>query len=497
MNYTSILRNHARNRPDHPAALDVTSGLTYAAFDRLVDAAAARLADEGVRKGDLVAVALGDTVEHLVVFFAVLRLGAVFFGVVPTASEEELNRDLSLFDMRWLVADSDRRAPPDVRVIRVDTSWRQIVPPAGGAPEMPHDDDMPAYLVPTSGTTAGKSRSVVFTHGDLAQRLRYSQMNMGYGPWDRFASLVPMAFNVGRIHFIHTLQTGGTAVILPPQVTVAAVPDVAAKNSITWMFLTPQHMRELLTRLPPSDRPALGWLRQLVVASSVLTAQERAAARRLLSPSLVEQYGTAQCGLHSISTPADQQAAPDAVGRIAIGTEAEIVDNEDRLVPPGTVGEIRLRGPGFAASYHNDPEASARTFRNGWFYPGDMALIDARGYLHLKGRVDDMFIFDGVNIYPEEIEEVLVQHPKIEEAAVVGQRTEDNREFPVAFVVVSDTVAPKELNAYFASRLSAFKRPRAYYLVPSLPKNDLGKVIRRQLRARLPVLATRKGTPAG
>jgi acyl-coenzyme A synthetase/AMP-(fatty) acid ligase len=259
-------------------------------------------------------------------------------------------------------------------------------------------------------------------------------------------------------------------------------------NGITWMFLTPFHMRKLLHQFANADRPVLQQLRQLVVASSVLTADERTAARRRLSPNLVEQYGTAQGGLHSVSFPADQLIAPDSVGRIVVGAEAEIVDKEDRPVPAGTIGEIRLRGPGYASAYYKDAEASARTFRNGWFYPGDLAFIDVRGFLHLKGRVDDMFIFDGVNIHPDEIEEVLTRHPQIVEAAVVAQRTEDNREVPVAFIVADGELTEQALHDHFASRIAIMRQPRVYYFVQSLPKNDMGKVIRHQLRRGLPVM---------
>lgn len=489
MNYTAILRNHARNRPTHTAVADVTSGISYAAFDRLVDAAAARLAGEGVRKGDFVAVSMGDRSEYLIVFYGLVRLGAVFFGLAPKLSPEELRRDLAQFEVRWLVSDAEEEAPPGVRVLRVDATWRDATAFAGLPFDMPQGGNMPAYLVPTSGTTNGRSRAVVLTHDNLAQRLRYSQMSVGYGPWDRFASLVPLAFNVGRIHMIQTLQTAGTAMILPPA-AAAAMPALLANNAITWMFLTPFHMRQLLKLPPQPQGPLLSGLRQLVVASSALTAAERAAARRLLSANLVEQYGTAQCGMHSMSTAADQAAAPDSVGRIVVGTDAEIVDGDDRPQPAGTVGEIRLRGPGFVSSYWNDAEASARTFRNGWFYPGDLALIDARGYLHLKGRVDDMFIFDGYNIYPDEIEEVLLQHPQVEEAAVVSQHTDQNQEVPVAFLVARDGARPaiEELHAYCAARLSAFKRPRMFYFVASLPKSEVGKTLRRKLRADLPIL---------
>ncbi|MGE0155099.1 MAG: class I adenylate-forming enzyme family protein [Reyranellaceae bacterium] len=495
MNYTAILRNHARNRPTHLAVADPTSGIAYAQFDALVDAAAVRLAGEGVRQGDVVAVAIGDRVEYLLALFAVLRVGAVFFGVTQAATAEALRGELEQFEARWLLTDAERDVPSAVRTIGVDAAWRNAGPLSSLPFDMPHDPALPAYIVQTSGTVSGKPRGVALTHGDLAQRLRSSQTSMGYGPWDRFASLVPLSFNVGRIHMMQTLQTGGTVLILPPSAPTSSVPELVSKNAVTWMFLTPFHLRRLMQRFAQAERPVLGGLHQLVVASSALSAQERAAARRLLSPNLIEQYGTAQCGLHSISTPADQARAPDAVGRIIVGSEAQIVDADDRPLAPGAIGEIRLRGPGFATGYWKDPEASARNFRDGWFYPGDLAAIDADGYLHLKGRVDDMFVHDGINVYPEEIEAVLALHPQVADVAVVGQRTDAGQEIPVAVLVVRSPLTQEELHGFCAPRLSDVKRPRAFYFIPELPKNDLGKTIRRQLRAALPVLVSANAKP--
>jgi acyl-CoA synthetase (AMP-forming)/AMP-acid ligase II len=494
MNYSEILRNHARNRPAHPAILDSISGVTYAQLDRLVDAAAARMAAHGVRQGDMVALAAADErIEYMIAFYGLMRVGATV--ACPAADNpDELRSELAQFEARWLVGDALHDMGNEVGVIGVDDSWRKVEGPV--APfDMPHGEDMPAYLVQTSGTTSGKPRAVLFTHGDLMRRVNFSQMNLGYGPWDRFASLVPMSFNVGRLHMMQTLQTGGTGLVLPRSVPPPAIPSLIATNAITWMFVTPFHLRKMLREFANAERPVLQGLRQLVVASSALTAQERAAARRVLLPQLVEQYGTAQGGLHSVSFPADQDAAPDAVGRVAIGAEAEIVDKTDQPVSAGTIGEIRLRGVGCATGYYKDPEATARSFRDGWFYPGDLALVDARGYLHLKGRVDDMFIFDGVNIYPDEIEAVLMRHPQVVEAAVVGQPSEDNQDVPVAFVVVNGAVTERALFEYFSTRLSMFRQPRLYYFVQSLPKNDIGKVVRARLRRGLPVLPMLKPRP--
>jgi acyl-CoA synthetase (AMP-forming)/AMP-acid ligase II len=167
------------------------------------------------------------------------------------------------------------------------------------------------------------------------------------------------------------------------------------------------------------------------------------------------------------------------------GVEVEIVDEEDRPLERGEVGILRYRGPGVATGYYRDEAASAETFRHGWFYPGDLATLDAQGFVTLKGRRKDMIIRAGINIYPPEVEAMLLAHPDVLDAAVVGRPSREFGEEVTAFVRLRRPVPDSELLAWCAARLAPYKRPREILAVDELPRNSAGKVLKAALASRL------------
>lgn len=490
MNYTDIFSNHARNRPTHPAIADAQGVISYRELDPLVTATARRLAAAGIRLGDLVGVALPSSTEHLLVLCGLLRLGAVTLPIDPGWPAAEIAERLRKFEVPWLLTAPGAAAPEGVRAVAIDGGWR--TPAAGGlpAPEMPDDDELPALLVLSSGTT-GMPKGPLLSHRQMRERWLTGQVNWGLSPSDRYASVIPMCFNMGRANCLGTLSAGGTAVLFPDGFPMARAPEAFRRARVTWAFLTPMHLRQLL-KLATGDRPLMPYLRPLIVATSPLTAGERNAARRRITPHFFEAFGSNECGLYATSSPADQIRRPDSVGRVIVGIEAEIVDDEHRPVPAGELGQIRLRGPGFPSAFFRNPEATAQSFRDGWFYPNDAAVIDAEGYVHLKGRRDDIINFDGVKIVPDDVEAALLTHPAVAEAAVVGHQNPARREFPVAFVVLKGATTPDELTEFCRTRLAVAQQPRAYVFVDALPKNELGKVLRRELRDKVPDLKPRQ-----
>jgi long-chain acyl-CoA synthetase len=193
-----------------------------------------------------------------------------------------------------------------------------------------------------------------------------------------------------------------------------------------------------------------------------------------------------------LGTPADQDAEPAAIGRIAAGIEAQIVDANGQPVAPGTVGLVGFRGACFPTGYIGDAAATARGFRDGWFYPGDLAAIDERGYFHFKGRADDVINCQGVKFYPVEVEKALLAHPAIKEAAVVGAADPFYGEVAVAFLVTSSGSAVSELEQFCGRRIAAHKVPRSFVFVKQLPRNRSGKVLKRELKEAYRALRSRQ-----
>jgi acyl-CoA synthetase (AMP-forming)/AMP-acid ligase II len=190
----------------------------------------------------------------------------------------------------------------------------------------------------------------------------------------------------------------------------------------------------------------------------------------------------------SLLRPEDMDVHDDSVGRPVFGVEVAIFDDDFNPLPAGEVGRLGYRGPGVATGFHEDPEATREVFRDGWFFPGDLASVNAAGYVFLKGRKKDMVIRGGINIYPVEVEAALQSHPAVVEAAVVGWPSRELGEEVAAFVVLRGAATPEELRATCAGRLAPYKVPREIIVVDEMPKNAAGKVVKATLAARLPPL---------
>ena len=199
----------------------------------------------------------------------------------------------------------------------------------------------------------------------------------------------------------------------------------------------------------------------------------------------MEVYGSNELSCIAISSPADQDAHPNSVGRIVDEIEAQIVDANDRPLPDGSVGLIRFRSDRAATGYDHDPEADARAFRDGWFYPMGLAAMNEDGYIFLTGRVDDQISNDGIKFYPIEVENVLLSHPNVSETAVFGWPHERHGEVAVAAVVSDTPLSYQDLAAFSRTRLAEYKIPTQVLFVSKMPRNPMGKILKLELKKLL------------
>jgi acyl-CoA synthetase (AMP-forming)/AMP-acid ligase II len=203
-----------------------------------------------------------------------------------------------------------------------------------------------------------------------------------------------------------------------------------------------------------------------------------------LCPGFINYYGSTEGGGVSVLMPHHGADKAASVGAAVFGVDVEIVDDGGSPRPPGEIGRIRYRGPGVADGFFRDSQASAAAFRDGWFYPGDLGRLDGDEFLHLAGRADDVIIRGGVNVYPAEIEETLLAHPWVRDAAVVGVPSAELGEEIAAFVVAAPETARETLIAHCRSRLAPYKVPASIEIIDELPRTALGKVIKSALVAR-------------
>ncbi len=483
-NLADMLALHARMRGGQVAIEQGQQALTYAQLEDAVGRRAAHLAALGVARDDVVGVALRDTIEHVVVLYAVARLGAVVLPLDCRWLESEKQRVAAHFGAACVLVEPQAELP-GVRCIAVDADWQAGV--AGAAPMAPAADGDRGLVMSLSSGTTGRPKGPLLSHGGMLQRFVTHWAELGFGTQSVYVNATPLYFGGGRAFSLSTLYAGGRLVLFAPPYEPAELAAEVGRRQATATFLVPTLLRRLLACDDATLAP-LRSLRTLISSGSALTPEERLAIRTRLCEGFLEYYSSTEGGGVSVLHPRDQQVRTDSVGRAVFGVEMQVVDEDHRALPVGEVGRIRYRGPGMVPGFYNDAAASDDAFRDGWFYPGDLGALDDAGYLFLKGRLKDMIIRGGVNIYPQEVEALLLAQPGVADAAVVGWPSREFNEEVAAFVVAEGELDVSALMAVCRRELARYKVPREVFVVDALPRNSGGKIRKPDLVARLPAL---------
>ncbi|MDF1584861.1 class I adenylate-forming enzyme family protein [Marinimicrococcus flavescens] len=481
MNVADHLTRHAAERPCAVAAIHRDRLVRYGELDTLVWRMAAALRTQGLGPGDRVGVTVRQPVLHLVAMLALARLGAVQMGL---AASEPVERRRSLAGRLRLAAvlvdqnDAAQGAP----ALMLDPAWLKA-----GAVQVDRSlrnegGDGLLMIAGSSGTTgAGKLYAV--SHSDELVRAARDATVFGWRPAERYLNLVDLHFAVGRRRVLHCLVAGGCVFLPPGEITWSEIAEAIDRHAVTHVSCTPVHATAMLEHLP-SEQPRFPDLRVLRVGAAAVPEALRAQIRRRLTPNLYINYGSNEGGTIAGADPALQRLVPGTVGRPMAGLEVEVVDADGRPLPAGETGQVRLRGPGVIREYLDDPEATALAFRDGWFHPGDLACFTAEGALLHHGRADDVMVFDGINIHPGEIEQVLLEHEAVVEAAAFGLASQRHQHVPAAAVVLRRPVGMEVLIRFCRERLGV-RAPRRLFSVESLPRNATGKILRREIAVRL------------
>ncbi len=481
-NFTDFFSALAHEQPDDCALIHPLGSLTFAELEGLIWQSAGYLRSQGVAAGDVLVPAGTDELSILLASLGAMRLGATVFslpgGLSRIARREE-------FERAGVTVVAGRRPgleAPAVRSIAFDAMRFGTGPAAIDTTARVAAPEAPAVLGSTSGST-GRSRLIPLGHRSYLQRLDGTFSRPLVPGEDRVYSQVHLDFETGRRIVVSAMYYGATAVLADRR--GATLVDIALRHGITVLWTSVADLEVALDRLPAgAPRPALPLLRELVVGTATVGASLRERAMTRLSPNVYVRYGTNECGLVSTATPQQSREVPGTVGRPAPGVEIEIVDRDGRPVAAGETGHVRMRRPGMFAGYLNDAEATARALRDGWYYPGDFARWSPDGQLIHCGRVDDMMMVSGLNIYPAEIERALGEHPAVREVSAFPLPDRIAQDIPVAAVVLHDGVQAggDELAAFAQERLGARAPCRIIHL-ERLPRTPQGKVDRQALRA--------------
>jgi len=437
--------------------------LTWEALLARTEVVAGRLARLGLRAGDRLLCSASPSVDLVVAHLAALRMGAT---VVPA------NTAYGPGELGHIVADAAPTAAlVDVpgRVSGLPTFGPAVELDDGPVPRLDEADTSdPAMILYTSGTT-GRPKGAVLSHGNLLASARAVTIAWRWTPGDRLVLALPLFHAHGLAVGVHgTLVAGASAVVLP-RFDVDAVID-SVTGGATLLFGVPT----MWSRLASSPRgAALAALRLCVSGSAPLSPDVFARVSEVCGQRIIERYGMTET-LMLTSNPVDGERRPGTVGLPLPGVTVRLDAD----------GEILVAGPSVFRGYRGVPPDEFFTV-DGFFRTGDVGAWDADGYLRIVGRSKELIISGGFNVYPREVEEVLLAHPAVAEAAVVGVPSDEWGEEVVAAVVLDAPVEEDDLIAWCRARIAHFKCPRAVRTVPSLPRNALGKVLRDQLRAAL------------
>lgn len=476
MNLADALDIHARARPSHPALIEGDRAMTHAQFTRGVRRMAAWLQGLALPAGQPVGICLRDTAEHVVALFAVARAGIAILPMDVRWTVEEQRNVASHFGACVILIEPDMTPVPGLRCMQPGEADEAGIVFAS-------DGEAPFVLSLSSGTT-GRPKGPLIAHRHFLARFRTHWVNLGLNSRDRFICATPIYFGGGRTFAMSVLFSGGTLILKPPPCAPQDLIACVASQQATSLFLVPTQLRRLLAL----DDAALVPLRELNLlfsSGAPLSPAERVAIRDRICPRFFEYYASTEGGGVSLLTPDDIATHGQTVGRPVFAVEVEVVDARDQPLPPGETGLLRYRGPACATSYHCDHEASAEAFRQGWFYPGDLASLDVDGFVTLRGRQKDVIIRAGINIYPPDIEAALNTHPAVAESAVLGWPSREFGEEIAAFVRLTEDCEPEALLAHARTLLPRPKWPRAVFVIDELPRNSGGKVVKRELSQHL------------
>lgn len=503
-NVAADLLVQAANDPSAPALVRGDIVWDYGRLAREAIAFASSCRASGVVDGDRVALVVGSRPEHVACWYGTMLAGAIVVDVSPLLGDEEWLAILRDASPRVIVCDDEyagrlRRVcglvgAGDSLVVLGDPSDAHsrarssgVADPAAVAPKRADDVAIIAY---TSGTT-GLPKGVAHAHGSVRRQLDLLASLHRLGPGDFVYQAVPLFPLHGFLPQVASAIRGGAAVILADKFSPVDFAEASRRHPITYVTLSSPMLQRVL-ELPVDHRPDLRSLRVVTVGGAPLQPESRRRFEDALGVHVTQGYGmTEMLGVYV----ADYDGAPvGSCGRQhpPHGELVVVLDDDGRRLPPGEVGEFAVHRSCALRGYWNDPERTREAFTGEWFRTGDIGRIDEDGYFYLLDRKKDVIIRGGFNIYSAEIERVLVEHPDVAEATVVGAPDDALGEVPVAYVVPIDGVVDANaladaLDTFVRERLGSLKSLRQVHVVAydTLPRNALGKVLKRELRSEL------------
>jgi len=512
MNIARLLVDVARRQPEQVAITSAERSVTFAELTERSGRIAAGLQALGLQPGDRVALSMQNRLEFLETLYATLTAGLCVVPLNTKFRAAEIAYHLQDSGAACLVYDGATR--PDVAAAMSSGHALQIGVAVGTSviadgPSMHTFDELlslapapmspvevpgasPVWLFYTSGTT-GRAKGATLTHDNLRfMVVGWCADLMSLGPRDTTLHCAPLTHGAG-LHAVAAASRGARQYVLPAgSFDPAVFLDAVAREGATNTFMVPTQIVRVIN-YEGLDVTKLATMHSIVYGGAPFHTDDLRRAVSLIGPKLVQIYAQGETPMTATYLPHDLHVAADAdiwlrsAGVVRTGMEVEIRDEDDKLVEPGVVGEIVVRGPTVMTGYWDKPEATAETIRQDWLHTGDLGSMDGAGRLFVADRLKDMIISGGANVYAREVEDVILAHPGVQAVAVVGIPDREWGERVVAAVIAvpGRELTAEDLHAHCHAELASYKCPREYAMFNELPLSAYGKVLKRELRQTL------------
>jgi acyl-CoA synthetase (AMP-forming)/AMP-acid ligase II len=486
----------------HPALIALRDGertLSYAEFNKQVNALAAGLIGLGIRKGDVVAAYLPNCIEYVLVVLSVARAGAIFSPINPRYKFQEVGDIFERAKPRAIFTTSERlaivtRAATDGGIAMpavILTDADVAIPSTFSFEELAQSAPCPLPVVSaddafslmfTSGTT-GKPKGALSTHRARMLWVLNAAILYGLRRDDIYLGIMPQVHSAGLTFSLMHLYVGATIEILRNFDPLRYL-ELVETRRITSSLTVPTMLSMIVEELGKAKRGFdLSCLRLLLSCGSPLEPKLKQAVLEQITPHLYDYYGSTESNSMSVLEPQDQLRKMESVGQPFPNVELMIRDEQLAAVPSGNVGTIWCRGPSVMREYLGQPEETDRVLIDGWYRTGDLGRLDDEGFLYITGREKEVIISGGVNIYPREIEQVLMRHPGVLDCAVVGVPDAKWGRTVAAYVVPRDgcDLTLQVAQEFVTQHLADYKKPRKLMILSELPKNAGGKTVKTAL----------------
>jgi acyl-CoA synthetase (AMP-forming)/AMP-acid ligase II len=490
----------ARARGDRPALIDSASGrtLSYRELADVVDRAAAGLAGAGVAKGDVLALCTPNCPEFAIAYYAAAALGAVITTLNPLATGRDMAHQLEHAGARWLVTtaaifeEKGRDAASTAGVRRTfvvgeadgATPWASVLDGSHRAPAVEFGPDDVALLPYSSGTT-GLPKGVVLTHRNLVASLCQTLAAQEVGEGDVVVAVLPMFHVYGMQVSMNLALHAGATVVVMPRFDLEALLRVIQDYRVTRVDLVPPILLAL-AKDPAVDRYDLTSLQVITSGAAPLGGELALACAKRLGCRVKQAYGMTELGGGTHAAPDRGRDDPESIGPALPGVECRVVEASTGAdMDPGQPGELLVRTPGTMQGYLGNPEATAAIIEpDGWVHTGDIVSADPEGWFRIVDRIKELIKYKGHQVAPAELEAVLLGHPAVAGAAVIGSPDEKVGEVPKAFVALRSPASVEELLRYVADRVAPYKKVRRLEFIDKIPTSPSGKILRKLLVER-------------